>query len=77
MTIDALWGDIMEDHSIRGYLKRRSIDELESLLSFCLQEENFANYRYAIGEILDVLKDRVTPEYYLNLTRRLEDNIIE
>ena len=55
----------MEDHSLRGYLNRRSVDELESFLLFCLQEENLAKYSYAVEEILNVLKDRVSPEIYL------------
>ena len=55
----------MEDHSLRGYLSRRSVDELEYFLLFCLQEENLANYSYAVDEILDVLKDRVSLKIYL------------
>lgn len=52
----------MADHSLGGYLQRRTTEELEGILEYCLREENYANYEYAILEILDVLKDRFVPE---------------
>ena len=52
----------MKDHSLGGYLRRRSDKELEAILAYCLQEENYANYEYAILEILRVLQDRFVPD---------------
>ena len=49
----------MADHSLRGYLERRTIEELDALLAYCLQE---ANYQHVILEIVSVLKDRSAPE---------------
>ena len=32
------------DHSIREYLNKRTTEELEAILSYCLKEENYKNY---------------------------------
>lgn len=52
----------MADHSPGGYLQKRTTEELEGILECCLREENYANYEYAILEILDVLKGRFVPD---------------
>ena len=56
----------MEDHSLRGYLKRQSTEELDSILQYCLQEENYANYEFVILEILHILDERGLPEVSWN-----------
>ena len=48
----------MEDHSLRGYLKRQSTEKLDSILQYCLQEENYVNYEFVILEILHILDER-------------------
>ena len=48
----------MIDHSLRGYLQRRTTEELEAILAYCLREENYQNYEYVILEILSVLRQR-------------------
>ena len=40
------------DHSIRGYLSRRSREELERILEYCKREEG---YQYLIEDVLDAL----------------------
>ena len=56
-----LWGDDRLDHSLYGYLKRRSTEELESLLAYCLKEENYKIYQCAVLEIQSVLEERLKP----------------
>lgn len=51
----------MEDHSLRGYLQRQTTEKLESILEYCLQEENYTNHEHIILEILDILNDRFVP----------------
>ena len=48
----------MADYSLRGYLERRTTEELDAILAYCLREENYANYEYAICEILEILNKR-------------------
>ncbi len=48
----------MADHSLRGYLGRRSTDELIVLLAYYLQK---ANYIHVVLEILRLLNDRFVP----------------
>ena len=62
----------MEDQSLHGYLKRRSTEELESLLQYCLQEENYANYEYVILEILSVLDGRSVPEVSSEIKHQIQ-----
>ena len=50
-------------HSLRGYLSRRSTEELEALLADYLQEDVFENYCAAIPEILAVLEERFEPDF--------------
>ena len=66
----------MEDHSLRGYLRRRSTEELDSLLAYCLQEENYANYDYAILDILSVLNERFVPEGTSELALRVKEMLL-
>lgn len=47
------------DHSVRGYLRRRSTQELEGFLQMCLREKG---YRYAMKDVLDELEKRYAPE---------------
>ena len=47
----------MEDHSVRGYLRRRSTKELENMLALYLEGKNYQKYDYAIREILLILKE--------------------
>ena len=49
------------DHSIREYLNKRTTEELEAILAYCLKEENYKNYEYAIIEILGILEQRYVP----------------
>ena len=46
------------EHSIRRCLSRRTTEELEELLRFCLKEENFQAYCYVIPEILETFAER-------------------
>ena len=48
----------MTDHSLRGYLQRRTTKELEDMLAYCLQEENYVNYEQIILEILKIFRER-------------------
>lgn len=64
------------DHSLRGYLKRRSTEELDSLLAYCLQEANYANYEYAILEILSILNDRFAPNDTLELAGLVKEMLL-
>ena len=51
----------MTDHSLRGYLQRRSTKELERVVAYCL-EENYANYEHVILEILRIFRERDAQE---------------
>ena len=48
----------MEDHSISGYLKRRSTEELEAILEFCFRKPHCENDMSIILEIQNILKER-------------------
>jgi len=48
----------MTDHSLRGYLNRRTTKELQALLTFYLQKENDAHNEYIRQELLAVLQER-------------------
>lgn len=48
----------MPDHSLQGYLKRRTTEELDAILAYCLQEGNYVNYEHVIIEILSILHER-------------------
>lgn len=52
----------MTDHSLQGYLSRRTTEELQSILRYCLQEENHENYKYVVLEILDMIQEREAQE---------------
>ncbi len=46
------------DHSLYGYLRRRSDEELAAILQYCLREENSKEYYYAIPEIIKIMEER-------------------
>lgn len=48
----------MEDHSVYEYLKRRTTEELEEILTDCLQTDRYANSEDMIGDILHILEAR-------------------
>jgi len=48
----------MDDHS----LKRRTTEELDTMLADYLREENYADYEHMILEILSVLEERERQE---------------
>lgn len=52
----------MIDCSLQGYLKRRTTEELDAILAYCLQEENYVNYEHVIMEIFSILRERDTQE---------------
>lgn len=52
----------MVDHSLHGYLKRRTTEELNFLLDYCLQEEQYTNYGHVIIEIRTILEERIVSE---------------
>ena len=52
----------MGDHTVSGYLKRQSVAELRGILYYCLREENYDNYAYAIPLILEELNGRFAAE---------------
>ena len=45
------------DHSVRGYLRRRSDDELKMALRYCLQQEEEI-YQDYISIILEIFEER-------------------
>lgn len=53
----------MEDHSVRGYLNRRTTEELEGMLQYYLQEHIYKNYEMQILAILDILEERFVPDF--------------
>lgn len=67
----------MADHSLRGYLKRQSTVELDSLLAYYLQEENYANNEYVILEILRILEERFAPDTAPDLTHHAKEMLLE
>ena len=67
----------MTDHSLRGYLQRRSTKELETMLAYCLQEENYANYEHVILEILRVLNDRFVPDVNSEQARWFKERLLQ
>ena len=67
----------MTDHSLQGYLQRRSTKELETMLAYCLQEENYANYKHVILEILNVLNDRFVPDIHSKQARWIKEKLLQ
>ena len=51
-------GLILSDHSLRGYLERRTKEELDAILTYCMQEKNYANYEHVILEIVKIMYER-------------------
>ena len=56
----------MADHSLNGYLQRRTTKELEIALAYCLREENYVNHERVILEILKVLCEKDAQETVTN-----------
>ena len=46
------------DHSIEGYLKRRTTQELDGMLNFCVMGDNWKKYGYVVPMILNILRER-------------------
>ncbi len=67
----------MEDHSLDGYLRRRSTEELESLLAYCLQDEIYANYKHVILEILRILEERFVPDMTSEEVLRVKEKLLQ
>lgn len=51
----------MEDHSISGYLERRTSEELEGVLEYCLQDDRYVKYEDVISQTLRILETRAAP----------------
>ena len=64
-------GNTMEDHSLTEYLKRRTNEELESILQYYLQESNCRKYKYAIKEIHSILKNRLDSITFEEITQQI------
>lgn len=65
------------DHSVRGYLSRRTTERLDEILLFYLRQEVCAFNQEIIATVLDILREReknqeyeISPEL-LALYRRL------
>lgn len=52
----------MADHSLNGYLQRRTTKELEIAWAYCLREENYVNHERVILEILKIFCERDAQE---------------
>ena len=59
----------MKNHSLKAELKTRATEELDSMLAYCLREENYANHADTICAILEVLHER---EYQETLPEETE-----
>ena len=46
------------EHSMQAYLKRRSTEELDAILGYCLAGEHWQQYEKAVMEIIQILKER-------------------
>ena len=46
------------DHSVQGYLSRRTTEELELMLQYCLQAENSKYYANIALMVRRILKQR-------------------
>ena len=66
------------DHSVSGYLKMRTTEELYAILNYCLRENNYNSYKYVVPEMLEVLEEHMpleelSPCVMQYLTKRLQD----
>ena len=67
------------DHSIYGYLTRRSTDELHFSFYFYLQQDDFRFYEHICVMCQEILKTRLSPadpllsEYGIALEKRRKD----
>lgn len=46
------------DHSLYGYLSRRTDQELQAILQYYSREENIKEYYYIIPEIIKIMEER-------------------
>lgn len=60
-------GDIVVDHSMCGYLQRRTTEELRGMLAYYLQEKQYVNYAHVILEILRILNTRCVQDAPLEM----------
>lgn len=67
----------MEDYSIRGYLKRRSTEELDAMLLYCLQGFNYIIYEDVILEILRILDERFVPDLTSREALRVRELLLQ
>lgn len=66
----------MADHSLRKYLQKRTTEELEDILGYCLQEVHYANYEHVILEILSILNDRYVPDVTSKMAHRVQELLL-
>jgi len=66
----------MINHTLHNYLKKRSTEELDSLLAYCLREANYANYEHVILEILRILNDHFVPDITSELALRAKEMLL-
>lgn len=57
-------GEKCKDHSVRGYLSRRSTEQLDELLEFYLKQEVCAYNGELVRIIMDVLWEREKSQQY-------------
>lgn len=67
------------DHSVQGYLERRSTEELRSILKYCLDINRFRQYEDSIRIILKILQKRYeeTPHEIPQYLYEMWDRIVE
>ncbi|MBQ8360241.1 MAG: hypothetical protein IJX37_10130 [Oscillospiraceae bacterium] len=46
------------DHSIRGYLERRSVEELDEILKKAVEQENLWDRNNTINLIMEIIEKR-------------------
>ena len=52
----------MEEQAFAGYFKKRSAEELLEMLAFCMRKNNYEQYSYLIGTILEEANRCYDPE---------------
>ena len=67
----------MEDHSVYGYLKRRTTEELECVLARCLQEDDYVDGDEMIVQILRILEARSVPALTAELVLRARQRLLD
>ena len=59
--------DAMTEHSLYAYLRRRSTEELEAVLNYCIQGNRDKIYGEAVPVIMEILSERMEAEEELRL----------